>query len=353
MEKHTMTNLTIGIDLGDRWSRFCVINADGDVIERGKLTTARDALGKWASQIAKCRMVVEVGTHSPWVSRILQTHGHDVLVANPRQLKLIYQDGRKNDNRDAEHLARLGRFDPKLLKPIHHRGEEAQRCRALLQARDALVHVRTTLINHVRGSVKSFGYRIRASYSAEAFGTKARADLPRELAPTLSPILDQIEQLTTQIRAYDREVEKLAKEKYPEAQVVAQIKGVGPITSLAFVLVVEDPSRFTKSRDVGPYLGLVPKRQDSGDQNPQLRITKTGDEYVRRLLVGAAQYILGPFGPDCDLRRHGEAICARGGKNAKKRAVIAVARKLAILMHRLWTTGEIYEPLRNAQKVAA
>ena len=140
---------------------------------------------------------------------------------------------------------------------------------------------------------------------------------------------------------------------YPEALLLQQISGVGPITALAFVLLVEDPRRFEQSREVGAYFGLVPRLDESSDSTPQLRITKAGDELGRRLLVSAAQYILGPFGPECDLRSHGEAIAQRGGKNAKKRAAVAVARKLAVLMHRLWIAKATYDPQYLAKKRVA
>jgi len=158
------------------------------------------------------------------------------------------------------------------------------------------------------------------------------------------------------IQDYDRRVEELAK-KYGHTKLLRQVKGVGALTSLAYVLTLEKPERFPKSRDVGPYVGLVPKQEDSGESQPQLGISKAGDTMVRKLLVGSAHYILGPFGPDTDLRRYGLRLCERGGKNAKKRAAVAVARKLAVLLHRLWVSGEVYEPLGysapKAQKAAA
>jgi transposase len=162
----------------------------------------------------------------------------------------------------------------------------------------------------------------------------------------LLPVLKQLELLTSQIKEYDRQVEGLGK-KYRETEQLRQVNGVGAVTSVAYTLIVDNPDRFKRSRDAGPYLGLVPKQSESGEQSPQLRITKTGDRMLRRLLVGSAQYMLGPFGDDSDLRRFGLAMAARGGKNAKRRAVVAVARKLAVLLHRLWVTGEVYEPLRQ------
>jgi transposase len=151
--------------------------------------------------------------------------------------------------------------------------------------------------------------------------------------------------LSDEIKLFDKKIEQLADERYPHTELLRQVKGVGPVTSLAYVLTLETPRRFAASRDVGPYLGLAPKQEDSGDCQPQLGISKAGDRMLRKLLVGSAHYILGPFGPDTDLRRFGKKLCARGGKNAKKRATVAVARKLAVLLHRLWISGEVYEPL--------
>jgi transposase len=172
----------------------------------------------------------------------------------------------------------------------------------------------------------------------------------RSLDHALGPILEQIGALTQRIRDYDRQLETISKERYPETELLRQVEGVGPLTALTLVLTLEDPYRFEKSRSVGAYLGLVPARDQSGDRDPQRRISKEGDELLRRLLVSGAHYILGPFGSDSDLRRHGQKIATRGAKNSKKRAVVAVARKLAVLLHSLWISAEVYEPLRNTQR---
>jgi transposase len=298
------------------------------------------------------RIAIEVGTHSPWVSRILEECGHEVLVANARKVRLIYANKRKSDKLDAENLARLARLDPKLLYPLKHRGEDFQAHLALIRSREALVGSRTQLINHVRGAVKSFGARL-PKCSARSFHHKVAEEIPQALRVALEPILQIIASLTERIRDYDRELEKLAEKHYPETKLLRQIVGVGALTALTFVLTLEDPRRFTKSRAVGAYLGLVPSEDQSGERDPQERISKEGDEMLRRLLVGSAHYnILGPFGKDSDLRRHGLKIASRGGggKNAKKRAAMAVARKLSVLLHHLWITGEFYEPLHNTQR---
>jgi transposase len=339
---------TAGLDLGDRYSYLCLIDQhSGEVVEEGRLRTSPETFKRRFASERPMRIAIEAGTHSPWASRVLEECGHEVLVANSRKLRLIYANARKTDEVDAENLARLARLDPKLLYPLKHRGEESQAHMALIRSREALVSSRTQLVNHVRGAVKSFGARL-PKCPAASFHNKAPEHIPEALLPALGPILETIGSLTRHIREYDRQLETISKETYPETELLRQVEGVGPLTALTFVLTVEDPYRFEKSRSVGAYLGLVPASDRSGDRDPQKRISKEGDEMLRKLLVSGAHYILGPFGSDSDLRRHGEKIASRGGKNAKKRAVVAVARKLAVLLHSLWMSAEVYEPLRNA-----
>jgi len=342
---------TIGVDLGDKWSRLCVLDDHGEVCEEGRIATTSRAMLKRFGTLTRCRIVIEVGTHSPWVQRLLTELGHEVITAHTQAVRLIYGGTSKNDRLDAERLARLGRVDPELLHPIHHREGSVQADRAVIRSRHVLVDCRTKLINHARGMVKSLGGRLPRC-SAESFHRRVREELPKELKPALLPVLATIETLTQKIRRYERRIEGLASKRYPETGVLRQVSGVGPLTALSFVLSVEDPGRFHSSRSVGAYLGLRPRRSQSGDEDPELRITKAGDHDLRRLLIGSAHYILGPFGPDTDLRRWGLTLAARGGKNAKKRAVVAVARKLAVLLHRLWVTAEVYEPLRHSQRQA-
>jgi transposase len=340
--------MTAGLDLGDKYSYLFLLDTDGgEVIEEGRVRTTPEALRRRFASEPSLRIAIEAGTHSPWVSRLLEECGHEVLVANARKLRLIYANRRKTDEVDAENLARLARVDPKLLYPLKHRGEESQAHMAVIRSRQALVDCRTQLVNHVRGAVKSFGARL-PKCPARSFHNKAPEHIPEALLAALGPILEQIASLTERIREYDRQLESISRERYPETGLLRQVEGVGPLTALTFVLTLEDPYRFEKSRSVGAYLGLVPATARSGDRDPQKRISKEGDEMLRRLLVSGAHYILGPFGSDSDLRRHGEKIASRGAKNAKKRAVVAVARKLAVLLHSLWVSGEVYEPLRNA-----
>jgi transposase len=340
---------TAGLDLGDKYSYLCLIDQQsGEVIEEGRLRTTPEAFRQRFCSARPLRIAIETGTHSPWVSRVLKECGHEVLVANARKLRLIYSNKRKTDQIDAENLARLARLDPKLLYPVEHRGEESQAHMAIVRSRQRLVGCRTQLVNHVRGAVKSFGARL-PKCPARSFHKKATEHIPEALMPALGPVLEQIGSLTERIRDYERQLETICQEHYPETELLRQVEGIGPLTALTFVLTLEDPYRFEKSRSVGAYLGLVPASDQSGDRDPQRRISKECDEMLRRLLVSSAHYILGPFGSDSDLRRHGEKIASRGGKNSKKRAAVAVARKLAVLLHSLWVSAEVYEPLRNAR----
>ena len=331
----------IGMDLGDKKHVVCVLNAAGEVVTQTTVPATPEAVTKFFQRYRGAVVAMETGTHSRWVSRLATAAGLEALVGNARKLRAIWANERKSDYRDAEMLARIARLDRQLLYPIHHRDEATQARLVLIQARDGLVGARSALINQVRGLVKGFGARLRAC-SAECFH---KQKLPEAVAAALAPVMTAIEQLTAQIRHYDREVTAQAAAQ-PAVQRLTQVPGVGDLTALAFVLTLDEVGRFEKSRSVGAFLGLVPRRDQSGQTDKQLRITKTGDRYLRRLLVGSAHYILGPFGPPCDLRAYGARIAARGGKNAKKRAVVAVARKLAVLLHALWKNGADYQPQR-------
>lgn len=345
------SEITIGIDLGDRWSRYCVLDGTGNVVEEDRVRTTDEALTVRLRRTA-ARIVVEAGTHSPWVGRLLESLGHQVIVANARKVRLIYESDRKNDKLDARMLARLGRVDVSLLCPIRHRSAEVQVDLAVVRSRNAIVTARTQLVNTVRGMVKAIGGRLPKSTTA-AFAHHALPQIPEGLKLAMSPLLKSIAVLSEQIRRYDEQIERLAEKKYPETRLLRQVKGVGPLIALTYVLTIEDPTRFRRSRDVGSFLGLRPKQCDSGDSAPQLGITKGGNNHLRWLLVQAAHYTLSRLAPDSRLRRWGLELAVRGGKNAKKRAVVAVARKLAVLLHRLWVTGEVYEPLYGIERQPA
>jgi transposase len=276
---------------------------------------------------------------------LLSELGHEVIVANARKVRLIGESRKKDDRLDAQTLARLARIDPELLYPVKHRSVQAQ-------ADLTLIRARTGLVNTARGLAKSYGERLRGCNVRNMNPEKAEGLSP-ELQRALEPLLSAIEELSERIGEYKDRIEALAQTSYPQVELLKQIKGVGTLIALTFLLTLEDPHRFRKSRDVGCYLGLQPGRRNSGQSEPQLHISKEGDPYLRTLLVQGAQHILGPFGVDCDLRRWGLKLAERGGRNGKKRAIVATARKLAVLLHHLWVSGEVYEPLHHASRMTA
>jgi len=329
---------TVGLDLGDRWSWYCVLDEHGEVVFEHKLSTTPKALREVFGAMPHSRVALETGTHSPWISRLMKELGHEVIVAQASKVRLIGESRKKDDRLDARTLARLARVDPELLGPIRHRSARAQADLIMIRARAGLVRARTALVNAARGLTKSYGERLRGCSPRNMDAEKSKG-LSAELQMALEPLLRAIESLSQQILDYNKRIEQMARDRYPEVARLQQVKGVGTLIALAYVLTLEDPQRFTKSREAGCYVGLQPGRRNSGSSTPQLHISKEGDPYLRTLLVQGAQHILGPFGQDSDLRRWGLKLAERGGKNGKKRAVIAVAGKLAVLLHRLWVSG--------------
>ena len=341
--------LTIGLDLGDRNSWYCVLDETGKVQGEQRVSTTAKALGEVFGGLPQSRIALETGTHSPWISRLLSALGHEVIVAHARKVRLIGESRKKDDRLDAQTLARLARIDPELLCPVKHRSAQAQADLTVIRARAGLVRARTGLVNTARSLAKSYGERLQGCNVRNMNPEKAAALSPA-LQRALQPLLAAIEELSERISQYNERIEQMAEQSYPQTALLKQIKGVGTLIALTFLLTLEDPHRLRKSRDVGCYLGLQPGRRNSGQSEPQMHISKEGDPYLRTLLVQGAQHILGPFGVDCDLRRWGLKLAERGGKGGKKRAIVATARKLAVLLHHLWVSGEAYEPLHNSSR---
>jgi transposase len=333
--------MTAGLDLGDRYSHYCLLNAECEVVEEGRIQSTESAFRRHFEGEPRLRIALECGTHSPWVSRLLKTLGHQVIVANARKIPAITASQSKNDRNDAELLARFAAHDPRLLSPVQHRSLERQQDLNLIQVRSTLVRVRTMLVNALRGLVKSAGSRLPAC-STESLPVRAQTAIPPALAAAATPLIQQIELLSRQIDAMDRQIEKLAK-KYPEIPLLRTAPGVGPVVAAAYVLTLDRPDA-ASNRSAGAFLGLRPSQSQSGESDPQRRISKAGDSYLRSLLVQSAQYILGRFGPDSALRRWGLKLAASGGKRGKKRAIVAVARKLAVLLHSMWRSGQCFQP---------
>jgi transposase len=352
--------LTVGLDLGDRSSRYCILNEAGEKASENQVATTKGGLESIFAKMAACRIALEVGTHSPWVSRHLAGMGHEVIVANPRKVRLITQSAKKNDRMDAEQLARLARVDPMLLAPIRHRGPEAQGELAVIRARAELVDCRTALINAVRGLAKPMGDRLK-SCDADYVKESLADGLSEATQNAIRPLLKTVEEMTKQIGVYNKKILTIEK-RYPETKVLKQVSGVGTLIALTFMLTLEDAERFERSREVGPYLGLTRKQRDSGESQPELGISKAGDVLLRRLLVQAAHCILRDGAPDSDLKAWGLTKVQagaktgngkQGSKRRKKKAAVAVARKLAVLLHKLWVTGEVYDPQYNRKAVEA
>jgi transposase len=341
-KRQNVNQLTIGIDLGDRWGHYCILDEHGEVLEEGRVPMTRKALTAHFSGVP-ARIAMEAGAYSAWISEHLSAMGHEVIVANARELRAISGSNNKNDRADAEKLARFARVDPKILRPIQHRSLAAQKHLTVIRARAAAVRARSLVVNAVRGLVKPFGCRLTLCSTA-AFPSRHHDSLPDELRPALEPLLATITELSIRIKGYDKQIVAMSETLYPDTHRLREVHGVGPLTALTFILTLEDKQRFQVSRDVGCFLGLRPRQYQSGSSDPQLHITKAGDVYLRTLLVECAQHILGPFGTDSAIRRWGLSLVERGGKIAKRRATIAVARKLAVLLHRIWVTDEPYQP---------
>lgn len=340
-------NKVIGMDLGDKRNVIVVFDAEGNEYPPERISNTSAAIQKYFSKHSGADVVIEAGTHSAWISRLLKKMGHTVCVGNPRKLRAIWDADDKSDERDARILGLMYRMEPRLLHPIEHRGEEAQATLAIIKGRDQLVSSRTKLANHVRGSLKTLGVTLKGC-SPQSMPDKAPDQIPATLWPSVAAVLEMINHLNKQIRELDKNIKRICTDQYPETAHLLQVAGVGPITALTYVLTIENHERFIKSRTAGAFVGLTPKRDQSGDTDKQLHITKAGNQMLRRLLVTAAQYILGPFAPDSALRRYGERIAARGGKRSKRCAVVAVARKLAVLLHRLWADQLVYTPFPQA-----
>ena len=337
----------LGLDISDRSMMACLRSPDGSAAEETTLSTSPAVVAMYLRRLKDLQPVValETGTHSNWIYDLAKELGFEqVILADARMLKVIFHSDKKTDRLDAQVLARFAQTCPELLHGIRPRGEQARQDRRLLSARRVSVQVRTKLINHVRGIVKSSGARL-ADCDTQSFPGLAES-LPENLRQVLAPLFAALTQLTESIADYD----KLVKQRCtgdPVIERLMQVPGVGPTTALAFESAIEDPARFARNRTVASYLGLRPKVDQSGTIEKQLRITKAGDGYVRQLLVQCAHAILSKRTPVSDLKRWGQNIAESGGKRGKRRAAVAVARKLAVLLLTLWKTGSDYEPLRK------
>ncbi len=351
-DNNTSFPLTIGLDLGTNSTQCAIYGPDTKRIQERKLATTRERITELFAKFSGARIVMEASTPTRWIDKLAREMGHETIIANPRCIPIITKSIRKSDVRDARILAELGQVQPGLLSPVTLREENYQCVRTILFAREQLVGTRTRLVTFVRSQVKALGERL-APCSTKCFARKSWESIPESLKQPLKSIFGVIQELSDRIDDYDADIDRLSKKEFPQTSVLRQVHGIGPIVALAFVATIGCPKRFAKSRSVGAYFGLVPKLSQSGESNPGLPISKFGDSFMRTLLVSSATRIMGPMGPDCDLRDYGLRIAGRGGQQSKAKARIAVARKLAVLLHSLLATGEVYEPMRHTLEPAA
>lgn len=342
----------IGVDLGDKSSAFCRLNADGALVEASTFAMSPEGLRETFSKFERSRVALEAGTQAAWVHDELLHLGHEVVVYDAADFARREGGKRKSDRKDAEALARALHMNDERIKRVQMRSPRGRQALAMVRARDVQVRMRARGINALRGLLKQFGIRL-PTHSSESFAGKVRdrqASLPAELWMFIAPLLGTLDALNESIKTFDREVETLARKEFPQAQRLIQISGVGALTALTFVLVIGDVKRFKRCRDVGAYLGLVPKLRESGSSQPQLGIEKTGDGLARRILVQAAHHKLSRQTVEDDLRTWGLELCKRNAKRGKKVAAVAVARKLAVAMFAMLAHDEDYDPKRMSKQ---
>ena len=330
---------TIGADVSDKKTQICVMNKNPDgkrvvIIETSCATTKEGFLERFSKFDRSWPVVFETGTHCRWMDKLFREMGFKTIIANPSKVPSITKSNTKNDRNDARELARLAIADPEMLHPIKLRDEVFQQMLRLHHSRNLLIAQRTQLTNQIRGFAKSMGYRIEKC-STWRFHKLNKSQWPSMLEAVAWPLIDVLETIDLKFKAYDAAIQELSEQPEFKSMVdrVRNVYGVGIIGSTVFIAAIGgDPNRFEHSRDIGPFLGLVPSQDQSGDVDKQLHLTKAGSNIARRTLTECAGVILMSKAPETDLKLKGLRIAIRGGKIAKKKAKLAVARCLAVTM---------------------
>ena len=348
---------TIGMDVSDRTTKVCVMSRVGGarrIVEETTIPTTREGLRAYLSgKSADWPVVFETGTHCRWMRREVESLGMEAIVANPAKLRMVTESNTKNDRNDARELARFALADAELLHPVRLRGERCQQALRLVKARDMLVKVRTMHVNELRGFAKSMGFRLPGCPAGRVHALD-KSGWPADFESVAWPLMDVLETVDLKIRAYEAQIRSIAESPELKACVdrVREVYGIGLLSGVALVASIDaDPSRFRKARDAGAYFGLVPRQRQSGDVDEQCHVTKAGSSLVRRLMVEAAQMVLRSSSRDTDAKLKGERMCARGGRIAKKKALVAVARCLVVTaVALLKKPGAEYVPLSDAAR---
>lgn len=349
-----VTRIVIGFDIGDRKSVAVSLDRQtGELRQLPPVPTSKKSVRAFFEAFEEpVTVIVEASTPARWIALAGRKCGHQVVVADPRRLAAVTENIRKSDEADAAMLARLGASDMQLLRETWVRDEAMSEDLAVVRMRDALVAARTLLVNACRSQAKSLGERL-PSCSTKSFASKVLDGLPARLKPVLDDAITTIAAISAAIESHDERVTTICERRPAAKRLADEVPGVGELTALCYVLTIGDPARFGHVRDVAAYLGLVPQRSQSGSIDRQLPISKTGNGLLRRLLVQSAHHVMGPFGKESDLRASGLALAARGAKTGKKKAIVAVARKLSVVMLSIWRSGEAYEPVRKNKPAPA
>lgn len=340
----------IGIDVHKRESQVCVLGEGGEVVLERRIATRRERLVELLGKRPKARVLLESSTESEWVARCLEELGHEVVVADPNFASMYATRSRrvKTDKRDARTLAEANRLGA--YRKAHRISDERRQVRAQVAAREVLVRTRTRLINQVSAQLRQEGLRV-GSGESEHFAQRVGAlSLPTRLQHQVEALLAVLKPVNEQVAALDAVLEQLCRQDEQLAR-LCTVPYVGPVTACAFASAVDDPERFGRAHQVEAYLGLVPSESSSGEKQHKGRITKAGNTRVRWLLVEAAVKWLWHPRPETEvLRVWAQGIAARGGK---KKAVVALARRLAGILFAMMRDGTEYRAPRHPVQEAA
>lgn len=345
-QKETAVNAhdstTIGLDLGNTFNKAVGLDAGGNVVLREDLRNDAATMKAFFEAHRGATVAMETGTHCRWIAALAAECGCHPVVGNARKLRLISESSRKNDWADAQKLARLCRSDRSLLHPVELHDDRHHRLYQLLRQRDALVSMRTALVNQLRGFAKAGGTMLPRC-DARSF-LSLRDSMPPEFLRDFKPLLKTLEDLAKRIAAAEAILAEFVRRHFRKTDELLQtVPGVGPVASAAFIALVPDPGRFKSAREAGPYFGLVPKQDQSGDGDRPCRITHEGSSFMRKTLVNAANALLRKSARDTALKRFGERLGRRGqGKVVRRKAKVALARKLAVTMLAMARSGEDY-----------
>lgn len=338
-------NTTIGMDLGNKVHKIIGLNEHGKEVLRCEVENTKAAVEAFFKEHADATIAMETGTCCRWVSKLARLHCHDAIVGNARKLRAIWQSKQKNDWNDAHMIAALARASRELFHPVMLRDDEHHDLYQLIQLRDISVRQRTQTINAIRGMCKAAGDFVR---KCDAQGLFRHLEyIPETQAWKFRPLIERLGAIAENIQQYDWLIQDYADAHFKtQVALLRTIPGVGLITSCMFVALIQDPKNFGNPRDAGCYFGLTAGQDQSGDKDAPMHVTKAGNTQMRKLLVTAANYILRDSSPDSAIKRYGQRICARGGKIARRKAKIAIARKLSVVMMSMLQSGESYRDER-------